>query len=60
VVVAPFSRSDPAASNRRHSVASNDVSEAFEELVRWYASQVAPNEDPAAVVDVLLAASDLD
>lgn len=43
-----------------HSVASNDVSETFEGLVRWYASQVAPDEDPAEVVDVLLAASDLD
>lgn len=43
-----------------HSIASNDVSETFEGLVRWYASQVAPDEDPAAVVDVLLAASDLD
>lgn len=42
-----------------HSIASNDVSETFEELVRWYASQVAPDEDPADVVDVLLAASDL-
>jgi hypothetical protein len=41
-----------------HAVASNDVSETFEELLRWYASRVAPDDDPAEVVEVLLAASD--
>jgi hypothetical protein len=39
---------------------TNDVSEAFEALVRWYAGRVADGTSPEAVVQVLLESSDLD
>lgn len=38
---------------------TNDVSEAFESLLRWYARQVAGDRPPEEVIEVLLANSDL-
>jgi hypothetical protein len=32
----------------------------FEEFLRWYAGRVDPERDPESVLEVLLAASDLD
>jgi hypothetical protein len=41
-------------------VETNDVGEAFESLLRWYAGKVAPDTPPEAVVGTLLANSNLD
>jgi hypothetical protein len=41
-------------------VASDDVTEPFEALVRWYAGRVAPDVPPEEAVAVLLANSGLD
>jgi hypothetical protein len=41
-------------------VETNDVTDAFESLLRWYAGTVAPDTPPEAVVGTLLANSDLD
>jgi hypothetical protein len=41
-------------------VASDDVSESFEALVRWYAGRVAPDVPPEEALAVLLADADLD
>ena len=46
----------PAAESFR----SNDVRVVFEELLRWYTGRIEPGRDPEAVLEVLLAASDLD
>ncbi|WP_247006624.1 DUF7500 family protein [Halorientalis litorea] len=43
-----------------HSVETNDVSEAFESLLRWYAEQVSDGTPPAEVIAVLLTNTDLD
>jgi hypothetical protein len=45
---------------RRTRVATNDVSESFESLVRWYADAVAADAPPEEVLAVLLDNSDLD
>ncbi|MFC6940927.1 hypothetical protein ACFQE8_13310 [Salinirubellus sp. GCM10025818] len=42
------------------SFRSNDVRVVFEEFLRWYAGRVDPDRDPESVLEVLLAASDLD
>jgi hypothetical protein len=42
------------------SFRSNDVRVVFEEFLRWYAGRVDPERDPESVLEVLLAASDLD
>jgi hypothetical protein len=42
------------------SFGSNDVRVVFEELLRWYAGRIDPGRDPERVLEVLLAASDLD
>lgn len=39
---------------------TNDVTEAFESLLRWYADRVAPDTPPETAVATLLANSDLD
>lgn len=41
-------------------VETNDVGDAFESLLRWYAGKVAPDTPTEAVVGTLLANSDLD
>jgi hypothetical protein len=41
-------------------VETNDVADAFESLLRWYAGKVAPATPPEAVVGTLLANSDLE
>lgn len=42
------------------SVETNDVSDAFETLLRWYVDNVAADTPPAEAVAVLLENSDLD
>jgi hypothetical protein len=43
-----------------HCVETNDVSEAFESLVRWYAGCVAPERTTERVLAVLLEGSEID
>lgn len=43
----------------QRTVRSNDVSEVFEEFVRWYAGRVAPDRSPEEVLAVLVQSSDL-
>jgi hypothetical protein len=51
-------RHENGADSRR--VETNDVTDAFESLLRWYAGTVAPDTPPETVVETLLANSDLD
>jgi len=41
-------------------IASNNVVETFEELLRWYATQVDDSTPPEVVIDILLAESAFD
>jgi hypothetical protein len=43
-----------------HEIRTDDVGEAFGELLRWCAARIAPGEDPREVVEVLVASGALD
>lgn len=43
-----------------HAVRSDDLSEAFEATMRWYARQLDPGADPDDVLRTLFAATELD
>lgn len=43
-----------------HEVRTDDVREAFGDLIHWYAGRIAPGEDPRAVVELLLSSGALD